>query len=304
MKSSTWRLGRVGGVDLLVQPSTVLMGVFLVVLFAPRFEDRSDGNPYALAATFVVALYVSVLIHELAHVFAARRFGMRVRSVTLHLLGGETLIEGESRTPWQELAISISGPLTSLGIGIAARSLSGSMDGTTSDILWSVGYVNILVAIFNMLPGLPLDGGRVFRAIIWQVTGREEVGIRIAAWIGRLAAVGVVAFALLAGNRDSRLGVNLLIALFVAWFLWRGAGDALRHADRSTRINQLVARSLVAPEQPPPDAPRLPADLHGADLLRAMASQPADIYALTEVDGSVLGSLSARAVDDAYRASR
>src|SRR5687768_15255029 len=114
------------------------MGVVLVALFAPRFDDRSDANPYALATAFVVALYVSVFVHELAHVFAARQFGMRVQSVTLHLLGGETLIEGESRTPWQELWISISGPLTSLGIGISSLSLSNSMDGTSSDILWSV----------------------------------------------------------------------------------------------------------------------------------------------------------------------
>ncbi|GAA3533444.1 hypothetical protein GCM10022234_32910 [Aeromicrobium panaciterrae] len=300
----TWRLGRVGGVDLLIKPSVVLMGVVLVVLFAPRFDDRSDANPYALAATFVIALYVSVFIHELAHVFTARRFGMRVQSVTLHLLGGETMIEGESRTPWQELSIAIAGPLTSLAIGVSALSLSGSLDGTTSDILWSIGYVNILVAIFNMLPGLPLDGGRVFRAIIWQVTGNEATGVRIAAWIGRAAAIGVVAYALLNSRDGDRVGVNLAIALLVAWFLWQGATDALRHAGRSSRINQLVARRLADPSPPPPGAPPLAADLHGATLLRAMAAHPADAYALTEADGTVVGTLTARAVDDAYRASR
>ena len=303
--AGTWRIGRLRGVDLLIKPSIVVMGIVLVLLFAPRFEARSGDDSYALAAAFVIALYVSVFVHELAHVFAARQFGMRVQSVTLHLLGGETLIEGESRTPWQELWISFSGPLTSLGIGLSARALSGAADGTTSDILWSVGYVNILVAVFNMLPGLPLDGGRVFRALVWQVTGREEVGIRVAAWIGRAAAVGVVAFAL--SNRDagSHVAVNLAIALVVAWFLWQGASDALRHASRSSRINLLVARDLVDTHQAPPaEAPRLAADLYGSELLRAMASQPAEIYALTEADGSVLGSLSATAVDDAYRASR
>jgi len=166
--SGTWRLGRIGGVDLLVKPSILLMGAFLVALFAPRFDDRSGGNSYALAAAFVLAPYVSVFVHELAHVYVARRFGMRVQSVTLHLLGGETLIEGESRTPWQELAISIAGPITSLAIGLSGRSISQGMDGgTTHDILYSVAYVNLLVAIFNMQPGLPHDGRRVFRAIIW-----------------------------------------------------------------------------------------------------------------------------------------
>lgn len=303
--AGTWRIGRVGGVDLLVKPSIVLMGIVLIALFAPRFDDRSDANPYVLAAVFVIALYVSVFVHELAHVFAARQFGMRVQSVTLHLLGGETLIEGESRTPWQELWISITGPLTSLGIGVSARWLSGSFDGTASDILWSIGYVNILVAIFNMLPGLPLDGGRVFRAIIWQITGREETGVRIAAWIGRAAAVGIVAFALLNPTDSDRRAVNVAIALLIAWFLWQGASDALRNASRSSRINSLVARTIADTQQPPPEgAPRLSADLHGSALLRAMAARPADVYALIDADGAIIGSLSARAVDDAYRASR
>ena len=303
--AGTWRIGRVGGVDLLVKPSIVLMGIVLIALFAPRFDERSDANPYVLAAVFVIALYVSVFVHELAHVFAARQFGMRVQSVTLHLLGGETLIEGESRTPWQELWISITGPLTSLGIGVSARWLSGSFDGTASDILWSIGYVNILVAIFNMLPGLPLDGGRVFRAIIWQITGREETGVRIAAWIGRAAAVGIVAFALLNPTDSDRRAVNVAIALLIAWFLWQGASDALRNASRSSRINSLVARTIADTQQPPPEgAPRLSADLHGSALLRAMAARPADVYALIDADGAIIGSLSARAVDDAYRASR
>ena len=200
-----------------------------------------------------------MFVHELAHVFAARQFGMRVQSVTLHLLGGETLIEGESRTPWQELWISISGPLTSLGIGVSSLDrCPGSMDGTTSDILWSVGYVNILVAIFNMLPGLPLDGGRVFRAIIWQVTGREEIGVRIAAWIGRAAAVGVVAFALLNRDGDNQLGVNLAIALLVAWFLWQGASDALRQRQPFV-AHQPARRSLRSSTPSNRHPPELPA---------------------------------------------
>ena len=195
--------------------------------------------------------------------------------------------------------------MSTAAIDLAALSISGSMAGTVSDVLWSVGYVNVLVAIFNMLPGLPLDGGRVFRAIIWQVTGREETGVRIAAWIGRATAVGVVGFALLGGSRGSQIGINLAIALLVGWFLWQGASDALHHAGRTTRINLLVARTLADRTQSPPSSsPRLAADLRGAPLLQAMAANPADTYALTEPDGSVYGTLTARAVDDAYRASR
>ena len=299
-----WRLGRLIGVDVLIKPSLLVMGVALVYLFGQRFDDRADANPYVLATAFVVALYVSVLIHELAHVAVARHFRMRVRSVTLHLLGGETVIEGESRRPWQELAISIAGPLSSLAIGLVCFAVEPALDGTTADVVKAVAQVNILVAIFNMLPGLPLDGGRVFRAIIWQVTGREETGIRIAAWIGRVTAVGVVAYALTRTDEPS-FEIDVAIALLIGWFLWQGAGDALTHAGRSARINTLDARTIGFPgATPPPNAVELSADLHGAELLKAMAARPAEAYALVEDDGSLYGVLTARAVDEAYRAGR
>jgi Zn-dependent protease len=278
------------------------MGAILVVAFAPRYEDRGT-SPYVLAAVFVVALYASVLIHEIAHVVAARAFGMRVDSVTLHLLGGETLIEGESRTPWQELVTSIVGPLASLAIGVASFTAADSMAiGTASDIVWSIGYVNIVVAIFNMLPGLPLDGGRVFKAIIWQLTGREEAGTRIAAWIGRAAAVAIVVLALTRLGNDTATSVDLVISLLIAWFLWQGSSEALHHAGRSARINRLVARDIgFAGATPPPGAVPLPVDLRGAELLKAMAARPAEAYALVESDGTIYGVLTARAVDETYR---
>jgi Zn-dependent protease len=305
-RPGTWRIGRVVGVDVLIKPSLLVMGAALVFLFAPRWADRGT-NPYVLAAVFVVALYVSVLVHEIAHVVVARAYRMRVASVTLHLLGGETLIEGESRTPGQELATSVSGPVASLVIALVAFAVSGAVaPGTASDVIWSVAAVNLAVAVFNMLPGLPLDGGRVFKAIIWQVTGREETGTRIAAWIGRFTAVAVLVVAALTfegGVRDTT--INLLIAAFVAFFLWEGATDALRHAGRNARIDQLVAREIgFAGATPPPGVPHLAADLRGPDLLRAMAAHPAEAYVLTELDGSVFGVLTTRAVDDAYRASR
>ncbi|AWB92375.1 site-2 protease family protein [Aeromicrobium chenweiae] len=305
-RPGTWRIGRIAGVDLLIKPSLLLMGAALVVVFAPRYEDRSDTSPYVLAAVFVVALYVSVLVHEIAHVLVARGYRMQVDSVTLHLLGGETLIKGESRTPGQELVTSIAGPAASFAIALGAFAVSGAMDiNTTSDIIYSIAFVNLIVAAFNMLPGLPLDGGRVFRAIIWKVTGDEESGIRIAAWIGRFAAVALVAATLWFIGDVQDTAINVLIAVFVAFFLWQGAGDALHNVGQAARINGLVAREIGFPgATPPPNAETLSADLRGPDLLRAMAARPAEAYALTEADGSVFGVLTTRAVDEAYRASR
>lgn len=305
-RPGTWRIGRLFGVDLLIRPSLLILGAVLVLVFAQRYENWTETNPYLLATIFVVSLYVSILVHEIAHLLLARSYGMRVESVTLHVLGGETLIAGQSRTPSQELLTSIAGPVASLAIGLASFAVSDALTpGSASDIIWSIGFVNILVAAFNMIPGLPLDGGRVFRAIIWMVTRNEETGIRVAAWIGRLTAIGLVIWAI-ATFRDAQDGaLNLLIAAMVGLVLWQGATQALRSANRSARINLLVARDIaLVGATPPLEAVPLPADLYGSELLRAMAARPAETYVLTETDGSVFGVLTARAVDDAYRASK
>jgi Zn-dependent protease len=304
--SGTWRIGRFAGVDLLARPSLLLMGVVLVVLFAPRYEDQTQMNPYLVAAVFVVALYASILLHEIAHVLAARGFGMHVPSVTLHLLGGETAIEGESRTPWQELATAIVGPIVSLAIGIAGSQAAATLGpGVLHDVVWSIGWVNILVAVFNMLPGLPLDGGRVFKAVVWQLTGHEETGTRVAAWIGRVAAVALIAVTLVRADfTDNGWTFDVIISAVVAWFLWEGAGHALAHAKRTTRLNRLSVRALVEPGVAPEGAPRLPVDIGGSVLVRAMAARPAETYAVIERDGSVVGVLQSARVDEAWQSGR
>ncbi len=303
----TLRFGRLAGADLLARPSLLIMGVVLVVLFAPRFEVVARTNPYVVAGAFVVALYVSVLVHELAHLAVARAYGMRVPTVTLHLLGGETAIEGESRTPAQELLTSVVGPLASLGIGLAAHGISDGSEGVARDLWWSIGWVNLLVAAFNMLPGLPLDGGRVLRAVIWKVTGSERLGVVVTAWIGRAAAVGLGVVVLLRLVQGDAWGatwwVDLVLVGFVAAFLWAGATAALRGADRGARMNALSADSLgrPLPDTVPDTWPTLSVRERGTGLLRAMTAHPADGYVLVDDDGRAVGVLLTSDVDAAYR---
>lgn len=306
----TIRFGRLGGAELLARPSLLLMGVVLVVLFAPRFSAEARTNAYVLAATFVLALYVSVLVHELAHLAAARAYGMRVPSVTLHLLGGETAIEGESRTPAQELVTSAVGPLASLVIGLGSLAVGDSSTGVAGDLWWSIGWVNVLVAGFNMLPGLPLDGGRVLRAVIWQVTGSERLGIVVTAWIGRAAAVALGVLVVVRAVQGRTLGtqwwLDVVLVGFVAAFLWIGATAALQGADRGTRINALHAEALARPlpDEVPGDWPTLNVRARGTVLLRAMTARPAEEYVLVDDDGTPVAILLASDVDAAYRGDR
>jgi Zn-dependent protease len=221
-----WRIARIGGVDILIGPSLVIMGVLLIFVFAPRFDGGGATSGYQGATLFVLGLYASVFLHELAHLVAARGYGLRVRSITLHLLGGATAIDGPSRTPVQEFVISIVGPLVSIGIGVACFVVDSG-----SAVVAALGWINIVVGVFNLLPGLPLDGGRALRATIWQVSGRPDAGTRVAAWAGRLIAVALVVVTFLRVDFSGPTwSVDIAFAVLVAWFLWEGAGHALSAA--------------------------------------------------------------------------
>jgi len=221
--SGSWRIARIGGVDILIGPSLLVMGLLLVLIFAPRFDDGGATSGYQGATLFVLGLYASVFLHELAHLAAARGFGLRVRSITLHLLGGETAIDSPRRTPVQEFVISVVGPLASIVIGIACFFLGGD-----SAVLSALGWINVVIGVFNLLPGLPLDGGRALRATIWQVSGRPDAGTRLAAWAGRLIAIALVVVTVLRVDFNGPTwSVDVAFAVLVAWFLWEGAGHAL-----------------------------------------------------------------------------
>lgn len=303
----TLRFGRLGGADLLARPSLLLTGAILVMLFAPHFATDDRADAYLMSTGFVLALYVSMLVHELAHLGVARAYGMHVPSVTLHLLGGETAIQGESRTPAQELATSAAGPVASLLIGLSAHAVADHATGLASGLWWSIGWVNLLVAAFNMLPGLPLDGGRVLRAVVWMLTGSERLGIVVTAWTGRATAVGVSLYVLSRTAQGDTWSaywwVDVVLVAFVASFLWMGATAALRGVDQSARMRRLRADLLARPL--PDDVsvhwPRLPMHTHGAVLLRAMNARQCDTYLLVDDDGTAVGVLLASDVDAAYR---
>jgi Zn-dependent protease len=221
--SGSWRIARIAGVDILIGPSLLVMGLLLVLVFAPRFDDGGATSGYQGATLFVLGLYASVFLHELAHLAAARGFGLHVRSITLHLLGGETAIDSPRRTPVQEFVVSVVGPLASIVIGVACFVLGGQ-----SAVLSALGWINVVIGVFNLLPGLPLDGGRALRATIWQVSGRPDAGTRLAAWAGRLIAIALVVVTLLRVDFNGPTwSVDVAFAVLVAWFLWEGAGHAL-----------------------------------------------------------------------------
>lgn len=267
LRPGTIRLGTVSGIDITVQTSWFLVVVLIAILVQPRLVEIEPGLGnlgYVAGVGVAILLYLSVLLHEISHAVAARAFKMPVSSINLHFLGGATQIEGEAATPWREFVIAVVGPLTSLAIGGVAYASIGAFDeGLIRFSVAALAGANLIVGALNLVPGLPLDGGRVLEAIVWAVSGRRALGITAAAWGGRVAAVLAVFYPLilLDLNREPSI-IDYLTAFMVGAFLWAGATEALMMAKVRIKLPSLQARTLARP------AIGVPADLPLSEAIR------------------------------------
>ena len=172
------------GIPVQVSPYWFLIaGVFIVLYANDLAGTLSGGTRYVVAAVFVVLLYVSVLVHELSHSLVARGYGLPVRRILLYPLGGVSEIELEPQTPGREFTVSAAGPflsfvLAAIGLGLEHVVPAGTIGWI---IVRQFCWANIVVGVFNLLPGLPLDGGRMLRAVVWKLTGRPAAATVTAA---------------------------------------------------------------------------------------------------------------------------
>jgi Zn-dependent protease/CBS domain-containing protein len=247
----TLRIGAIGGIDVLVRSSWLVVAALIAVSLAPAVDQVAPdlgGWKYLAGLAFAVLLYLSVLLHEASHALMAQRFGLPVRSITLHFLGGVTEIDGEPDTPGREFAVSVVGPLTSIAVGLAVVPLVLLAPNDTLLDLAAKGLVfaNLVVGVLNLVPGLPLDGGRVLRALVWKATGNPHLGTIVAGWGGRVAAVLVLAYPFLVRLLGATPAVSdYLVAFVIAAFLWSGASAAITSARVRRRLPDLRARTLA-----------------------------------------------------------
>ena len=290
-------MGQVAGIDITVRSSWLIIAALISVVLAPQIEATSPGLgnlSYVAGLAFAVLLYLSVLLHELSHALAAKAYGLPVRSVSLHFLGGVTEIAGEPQTPRREFVVSVVGPLTSLAVGAIALVLAQAVPagGLMRFALDGLAWANLLVGLLNLMPGLPLDGGRVLRAFIWAVTGRPHLGTVVAGWSGRVLAVLALAlpFAVQALTHRQPSLVDYALALIVAMFLWGGASQAMTGARIRGRLPALNARRLAR------RAIAVPHDLPLAEgIRRAQADQAGGLVVVTG-DGAPIGIVNEAAV--------
>lgn len=266
-KRSGLRLFSLFGIEVRLDVSVLL--IFGLIVYSLGAGLLPGWHPqWSAALTWMTALvagvvfFASLLAHELSHSLVARRFGIRVPRITLFLFGGMAEMDSEAKTPGAEFAIAIAGPLMSLFLGVLFTTLATTaLDGDTLDrlladpagamaglgpaataCLW-LGSVNVMLAVFNMLPGFPLDGGRVFRAVVWRLTGDYLLATRLASTAGRLFGWGLMALGfwnLLALGSPGGLWLIL-----IGWFLSYLAAASYTQQLTLTTLRALKVRDIM-----------------------------------------------------------
>jgi Zn-dependent protease/CBS domain-containing protein len=235
------------GIPVHVSPYWFIIAGVFVVIYANDLSDSLPGTTtrYAVAAAFVILLYLSVLVHELSHSLVARGYGLSVRRIMLLPLGGISEIDREAPTPGREFAIAAAGPALSLLLGAVGWGLyQVESTGIAGTLIRQLMFANIIVGLFNLLPGLPLDGGRMLRAVIWLVTKKPYTATIAAAWIGRILALGLLAIPFFTGGLSGGDMVSTLWVIVIAGFMWTGATQSIKATRFRERLPALQARRL------------------------------------------------------------
>jgi Zn-dependent protease len=246
-----WRLGAIRGIPVYLGRSWPVIAIIVVLTFGPSVPtptgDSGGAFGYAVGVAYAVLLLVSVLAHEAGHALVARRFGFRVDRVVADLWGGHTVYDSSTSRPGTSAAISVSGPIANLALAALAYSAQAvAPNGVVGLLLGALWLTNAFVGVFNLLPGLPLDGGYLVHALVWKVTGDRNRALIVAGWLGRIVTVAVVLWLvgrpLLLGHQPSLF--TIVWCGLIGAFLWVGASNAIR-AGQSRRVIERVPLAQV-----------------------------------------------------------
>ncbi len=244
-----WQLMRIRGIPLRVHPSWFI----ILVLFTLAFQQQAAALPEAssspalswlLGLSTALLLFVSVLLHELGHSLVALREGVKVSSITLFLLGGVARVERECSTPMGSFRVAAAGPAVSFvlaGLLLASQHAANHANPLLGNLIAQLGALNLVLALFNLLPGLPLDGGLILKALVWQFTGSQRRGIQVATATGRLLSLTAI-----------MLGVYLFLrgggftGLWLVMLGWFGMG-ASRSQSQTLALQKLLMNLQVGP---------------------------------------------------------
>jgi Zn-dependent protease len=248
------RLVRIRGIDVRLDPSLVLIALLVGWSFWGRFATvHPSGTALAMAAAGAVLFFVSILAHEIAHAFEALHRGLEVHGITLFLFGGVTEMDARSRSPRDEFVIAAVGPFVSLLCGAVFGLLAtyavwlfpAGLAAPVADVAGLLAWLNVLLAVFNLIPGAPLDGGRVLRAGLWWVLRDRRRATRIAARAGQGLAALIVVFGLYLVQADAASLIGGFWWLVIGFFLWSAARAELRQSHVDAVLHDHRAADLV-----------------------------------------------------------
>jgi Zn-dependent protease len=254
------RIGRLLGVELAIHPSWLVIAFLITYSLAVRqFPAQFPGwEPHGLywvvSAATSALFFASVVAHELSHAVVARRFGLRVSSITLFIFGGAASLEEEPKRARDEALIAAAGPAASLLLGTALLlvgaglgSGSGSDHGPLEALLSWLGYINLSLGIFNLIPGFPMDGGRLLRALLWKLRRDEFAATRNAAAVGRAFGYLLVLVGVFLAFQPGGLFSGVWLAL-IGWFLSNAAEAAVARMSVERSLRGVKVRDLMDPD--------------------------------------------------------
>ncbi|MEY4517906.1 MAG: hypothetical protein RLZZ499_505 [Cyanobacteriota bacterium] len=247
------RIGNLFGIPFFINPSWFFVLALVTWSYGSgltQFPELTGVMPWLLGLVTALLLFSSVLAHELGHSFVAISQGISVKSITLFIFGGLATLEKESETPLQAFSVAIAGPLVSLLLFGLFTFVATTAPLTTpmQAIISLVAYINLVLAAFNMIPGLPLDGGNVLKAIVWKVTGNPNKGVIIAGRVGQVIGWIAIALGILSVIGVSQVGS--IWTLLIGTFLLQNAGFAAQSATVQDKLSQYTAEDAVIADSP------------------------------------------------------
>jgi Zn-dependent protease/predicted transcriptional regulator len=247
------RIGNLFGIPFFINPSWFFVLALVTWSYGSgltQFPELTGVTPWLLGLVTALLLFASVLAHELGHSFVAISQSIPVKSITLFIFGGLATLEKESETPLQAFSVAIAGPLVSLLLFGLFTFVASTAPLTTplQAIISLVAYINLVLAAFNMIPGLPLDGGNVLKAIVWKVTGNPNKGVIIAGRVGQVIGWIAIVLGILSIIGVSQVGS--IWTLLIGTFLLQNAGFAAQSATVQDKLSQYTAEDAVIADSP------------------------------------------------------
>jgi Zn-dependent protease len=295
-------IGSIAGIRIALHPSWLV--IFFLITYSlavgslpGQFRGWEPVFYWVVAAAVAILFFASVLAHELSHALVARRFGMEVRDITLFIFGGAASLEGDAKRPRDEALIAAAGPVCSLVIGAALWGVGAVMSQPQLGALiaW-LGFLNITLGLFNLIPGFPMDGGRILRAILWRIRGDQYAATRWAALVGRGFGYLLVAFGVLLAFQPDGLFSGIWLA-FIGWFIANAADASVAQMSVQRTMAGVTVREVMEDGPPSVSPNETVAELVNERLMRGEGRS----FLVRHDDGGLAGIVT---LSDVQRVAR